>query len=125
MQRRASAAIEPLGYREMVALVCGARSVFTDSGGVQREAYFAAVTCVTLRDSTEWTKTVGTGWNRLVGADTDSIAASLVAEPQRPPDHPALFGDGNAAAKIVAALETPATAEIVERARATRRRRLR
>ncbi|GAC1349079.1 MAG: UDP-N-acetylglucosamine 2-epimerase (non-hydrolyzing) [Vulcanimicrobiaceae bacterium] len=118
-------AIEPVGYREMVALVCGARGIFTDSGGVQREAYFAAVPCVTLRDSTEWTNTVDAGWNRLVGANTGAIAAALAAEPARPATHPPLFGDGAAARKIVAALESPATAAIVARARATRLRRSR
>jgi len=117
--------IDAVGYREMVALECGARSIFTDSGGVQREAYFAAVPCVTLRDSTEWTNTVDAGWNRLVGADTAAIAAALVAEPARPALHPPLFGDGDAAERIVAALESPATAEIVARARATRQRRSR
>lgn len=118
-------AIDPVGYREMVALECGARSVVTDSGGVQREAYFAGVPCVTLRDSTEWTNTVEAGWNRLVGAHTESIARALAEEPVRPPTHPPLFGDGDAAERIVAALESPGTAEIVARARATRQRRSR
>ncbi|MBD5635058.1 MAG: UDP-N-acetylglucosamine 2-epimerase (non-hydrolyzing) [Candidatus Eremiobacteraeota bacterium] len=116
----ALAAIEPLGYRQMVALECAATTIFTDSGGVQREAYFAEVPCVTLRDSTEWTNTVDAGWNRLVGASTPAIAATLAATPARPATHPPLFGNGRAAHEIVAALESPEVAEIVRVARATR-----
>lgn len=118
------AVVEPVGYREMVALVCGARSVLTDSGGVQREAYFAEVPCVTLRDATEWTNTVEAGWNRLVGAETEAIASALAREPVRPASHPPLFGEGDAAERIVAALETPEIAAFVAEARSTRRRRL-
>jgi UDP-GlcNAc3NAcA epimerase len=113
-------AVEPLGYRQMVALECAARSILTDSGGVQREAYFARVPCLTLRDTTEWTNAVDAGWNRLVGADTIAIAAALATDPVRPATHPPLFGDGRAAAHIVAALESPETAEIVRAARAVR-----
>jgi UDP-GlcNAc3NAcA epimerase len=112
--------LEPLDYLQIVALECGARTIFTDSGGVQREAYFASVPCLTLRDSTEWTNTVDAGWNRLVGARTHEIRAALRAAPVRPAEHPALFGDGDAAEKIVAALESDATAELVRAARATR-----
>jgi UDP-N-acetylglucosamine 2-epimerase len=114
------AGVEPLGYHQMVALECAARSIFTDSGGVQREAYFASVPCLTLRDTTEWTNTVDAGWNRLIGASTAAIAAALRATPHRPAAHPQLFGDGHAAEKIVAALERPETAELVRVARATR-----
>ena len=115
---RAIETIEPLGYPDMVALESNARTILTDSGGVQREAYFAGVPCVTLRDSTEWTNTVDAGWNRLVGASTDLIAAALHDEARPPAVRPPLFGDGHAAAKIVAALETPAVAAIVRSARA-------
>jgi UDP-N-acetylglucosamine 2-epimerase len=113
-------ATEPLGYRQMVALECSAQTIFTDSGGVQREAYFAAVPCVTLRDTTEWTNTVEAGWNRLIGASTAAIAAALHTPPGRPSAHPELFGDGRAASKIVRALESLETAEIVRAAHATR-----
>ena len=113
-------ATEPLGYLEVVALECGARTIFTDSGGVQREAYFAAVPCVTLRDTTEWTNTVAAGWNRLAGADTQAIAAFLRSAPGPAREHPPLFGDGNAARRIVAALETEHTGLIVAGSRATR-----
>ena len=113
-------ALEPLGYLDIVALECAARTIFTDSGGVQREAYFAEVPCVTLRDTTEWTNTVDAGWNRLVGAQSAAIAAALAEEPVRPPTHPPLFGAGDAAERIVDALQSDATRRIVDAARATR-----
>ncbi len=112
--------VDPLGYREMVALECGARTIFTDSGGVQREAYFARVPCVTLRDTTEWTNTVEAGWNRLAGASSSAISHALAAPPAAPAAHPPLFGDGNAAENIVAALDEPATAALVRASRAVR-----
>jgi UDP-N-acetylglucosamine 2-epimerase len=113
-------AVAPLGYREMVALECRATTIFTDSGGVQREAYFAGVPCVTVRDTTEWTNTVDAGWNRLGGASTAAIAAALSAPPERPAARPPLFGDGRAAEKIVAALESPETLALVRAARVVR-----
>ncbi len=111
---------EPLTYREMVALESAAFRIFTDSGGVQREAYFAHVPCVTLRDTTEWTNTVATGWNRLVGASTEAIRAALNEPVGSPPAHPPLFGDGRAAEHIAAVLDSPQTAAIVAAARAVR-----
>jgi len=116
-------AVEPLGYLEMVALESRARTIFTDSGGVQREAYFAGVPCVTLRDTTEWTNTVEAGWNRLTGADAHAIERLLQHPPDGPATRPPLFGDGSAAEHIVAALETPETVELLATARATRRAR--
>jgi UDP-N-acetylglucosamine 2-epimerase len=116
-------ATEPLAYREMVALESGAFRIFTDSGGVQREAYFAEVPCVTLRDTTEWTNTVATGWNRLAGASTEAIRAALHEPAGAPPAHPPLFGDGHAAERIAAVIGSPETERIVATAHAVRRAR--
>jgi UDP-GlcNAc3NAcA epimerase len=92
----------PLGYFELTALLCHARSVLTDSGGLQKEAYLAGVPCVTLRANTEWGETVETGWNVLVDLDR---AAALAALTRRPPaERPALYGDGHAGRRVVAAL---------------------
>lgn len=91
--------IEPVGYFDMLSLESNAAIVFTDSGGVQKEAYMAGVPCVTLRDETEWVETVDAGWNRLVGADPDSIREA-VALKWLNSAHPGLFGDGRAAQRI-------------------------
>jgi UDP-N-acetylglucosamine 2-epimerase (non-hydrolysing)/UDP-GlcNAc3NAcA epimerase len=94
--------VPPLGYVELAALVCNARAVITDSGGLQKEAYFAGVQCLTLRSSTEWTETVERGWNVLVDLDPARALAALEHEP--PPDRPLLYGDGLAGERVVAAL---------------------
>jgi UDP-N-acetylglucosamine 2-epimerase (non-hydrolysing)/UDP-GlcNAc3NAcA epimerase len=93
---------DPLGYVEFSALLCGARAVLTDSGGVQKEAYLAGVPCITLRSTTEWVETVDTGWNVLVDLDVDRVLASL--ERPIPQNHPQLYGDGKAAERCVAAI---------------------
>jgi UDP-GlcNAc3NAcA epimerase len=95
---------EPLGYAEFTALLCGARAMLTDSGGVQKEAYLAGVPCVTLRANTEWVETVASGWNTLVDLDAQAALAALEREP--PEEHPSLYGDGHAAERCVAAIGT-------------------
>jgi len=92
--------VDPLGYLDMIALERSARVVATDSGGVQKEAYWLGVPCVTLRDETEWVETVAAGWNRLAGSDPDAIARAI-ADSAPCADHPALYGDGRAAERIV------------------------
>ncbi len=99
---------EPLGYGALAALLCHARSVVTDSGGVQKEAYLAGVPCVTLRASTEWVETVQTGWNTLVDLDPAAALAALERTPPR--ERPDLYGGppphGHAAERCVQALGT-------------------
>jgi UDP-N-acetylglucosamine 2-epimerase (non-hydrolysing)/UDP-GlcNAc3NAcA epimerase len=93
---------EPLGYAEFTALLCNARAMLTDSGGVQKEAYLAGVPCVTLRANTEWVETVTAGWNTLV--DLDAGAALDALERKPPAEHPSLYGDGHAAERCVEAI---------------------
>jgi len=95
--------VEPVGYLDMLALEKNARLILTDSGGVQKEAYFFAVPCLTLREETEWVETVDSGWNLLVGANRSAIVEmARQFKPQGTP--PLSFGDGHAAEKIVHSL---------------------
>jgi UDP-GlcNAc3NAcA epimerase len=94
---------EPLGYLDLAALTSRARVVLTDSGGLQKEAYWYGVPCVTLRPSTEWVDTVEVGANVLVDDDPDAIVAA-VARARMPDDPPQLYGDGRASERIAAAL---------------------
>jgi UDP-GlcNAc3NAcA epimerase len=93
---------QPLGYAEFSALLCQARGVLTDSGGVQKEAYLAGVPCVTLRANTEWVETVSAGWNTLVDLDPSAALTALESEP--PAERPQLYGDGRAAGRCVEAI---------------------
>jgi UDP-N-acetylglucosamine 2-epimerase (non-hydrolysing)/UDP-GlcNAc3NAcA epimerase len=94
--------LPPQGYLEFTSLLVHARGVLTDSGGVQKEAYLAGVPCVTMRDTTEWTETVDTGWNTLVGLDAAAARAAL--ERPLPQERPPLYGDGRAGERVVEAL---------------------
>lgn len=91
--------IDPVGYLEMVWLEKNCAIVATDSGGVQKEAYFFQKPCVTLRDETEWVELVEAGWNRLVGADPEMISNSLNYDACEE-DSERLYGNGDAAVKI-------------------------
>lgn len=96
--------IDPVGYLDMITLEADAWKVLTDSGGVQKEAYFAGVPCITLRDETEWLETVQAGWNRLAGAESGEILRA-VEEFTPPSFHPGVFGNGDAAGEFVKILE--------------------
>jgi len=93
----------PLGYMAFTSLLTNARRVLTDSGGVQKEAYFAGVPCVTMRDTTEWVETVDVGWNVLVDLDLHSTLSALAETP--PEERPELYGDGRAGERVVAAID--------------------
>ncbi len=95
--------VDPLGYLDFTALASQARVIATDSGGVQKEAYWHGVPCVTLRANTEWADTVEAGANVLVDDDPDAIVRA-VAEARFPEDAPTLYGDGEASGRIAAAL---------------------
>lgn len=94
--------IEPVGYLDMIQLECAASLILTDSGGIQKEAYFAGAPCVTLRDETEWIETTEAGVNFLAGADTASIIAAYEkAKNARVNTKIRLYGNGHAAEIIV------------------------
>ncbi len=93
-------AIEPVGYLEMLALERDARAVLTDSGGVQKETYLLGVPCVTLRDETEWPETLVDDWNVLAGTDPRRIVEAA-GRPRPAGDPPLVFGDGQAARRMV------------------------
>jgi UDP-N-acetylglucosamine 2-epimerase len=91
--------LDPVGYLDMVRLEQSARLILTDSGGVQKEAYWLGVPCVTLREETEWVETVQAGWNVLAGADAGRIVLA-VRSFVRPATRPPLYADGEVAERI-------------------------
>jgi UDP-GlcNAc3NAcA epimerase len=91
--------IEPLGYLDTIRLASSARLILTDSGGMQKEAYWLGVPCVTLRNETEWIETTETGWNVLAGTDRERIVTAMRSfAPGN--GRPSLYGDGRAAERI-------------------------
>ena len=94
---------EPVSYKEMVALEQGAKLIITDSGGVQKEAYFFKVPCVTVREETEWVELVEAKWNKLAGANKKKIVESVLEELERKryPKWIDFYGGGKASERIV------------------------
>ena len=102
--------VEPLGYLDLLFVAASSALVLTDSGGLQKEAFFLGRRCVTLRDETEWVETVDAGANEIVGADADRLKdaaeRSLKLGPLQVTEGAGPFGDGHAAEAIVRALES-------------------
>jgi UDP-GlcNAc3NAcA epimerase len=92
--------IDPVGYLDMIFLLKNCKFVATDSGGLQKEAYFAKKPCITLRNETEWPETLNNGWNRLVSDNTDKII-STIDNIQTPKKYENYYGDGNSSDKIL------------------------
>ncbi|MFH1160626.1 MAG: UDP-N-acetylglucosamine 2-epimerase (non-hydrolyzing) [bacterium] len=92
--------IDPVSYLQMIALTMKAEKVLTDSGGLQKEAYFLGIPCITLRTETEWLETLLDGWNKVAGTDPDVIVKAVNSPPLSAPRSEA-FGDGHAADLIL------------------------
>ena len=94
--------IEPVDYLDMIMLEKRAKTILTDSGGIQKEAYFHCTPCITLRDETEWVETITAGWNQLAGYKKESIINCLENKLQQTEIDE--YGDGHAADKIIQTL---------------------
>ena len=92
--------IDPISYIETQRLEMSAKVILTDSGGMQKEAFFHEVPCITLRDETEWVETVQSGWNQVVGTSTTKIMECF-EKIQIQEEKFDFYGDGNAASKII------------------------
>jgi UDP-GlcNAc3NAcA epimerase len=98
--------VEPLGYLDMLSTMSSACSVITDSGGIQKEAYYLGVSCVTMRCEAEWIETVETGWNSVTGVDERRVLETLDRYSCGMPPRPQLYGSGDTSSRIVTLLET-------------------
>ncbi len=105
--------IDPVSYIDMLTLEKNALAVLTDSGGVQKEAYFFKVPCITLREETEWLETVESGWNVLVGTDKEKIKEALNHQTGTNISHPPFYGDGKAGEKIVQILNKAISSKVI------------
>lgn len=96
--------IDPVGYLDMISLQENSQKIVTDSGGVQKEAYFLKKPCITMRDETEWVETVTNGWNVIVGSNSDKIMDAI--ENFNPTGTPAsAFGNGDSSSIITEIIE--------------------
>jgi UDP-GlcNAc3NAcA epimerase len=94
--------IEPVGFIDMIRLEMGALAIASDSGGVQKEAFFYRVPCFILRDETEWVELVDAGWNTVLPPeDAERMAATMLALDSRRPREISPYGEGNASHIIV------------------------
>ncbi|GAA0747881.1 non-hydrolyzing UDP-N-acetylglucosamine 2-epimerase [Clostridium oceanicum] len=92
--------IDPVGYLDMITLEMNSQKIVTDSGGVQKEAFFMKKPCITMRDETEWVETVENGWNVIVGTDKNKILDAILNF-KTSEDQQNIFGDGKASCKIL------------------------